>query len=271
MTTNAVLEDWSTIESDIDNFMKGIKNRRLARERSELLKARAPILKKVHTTLTSCIPFANRAILASPGELLQEPSIQQILLDLPSNEVLTEENLLSAVVAVFPDVNTRIRRRIDDELFTRICEARSGTSGDNVALDSNIVFNLATTVFLCNIACSRKSWWYNEIISHLCTRRNTFPETVSDRHIIRDCLQEGYRSHANVEVDIAAMPLIAELIQLCGLDPATTTVQTMDDLNPIFECLRCSDQYAGRATMPWRTAVVCLPRFKFVAAYHKIY
>jgi len=50
----------------------------------------------------------------------------------------------------------------------------------------------------------------------------------------------------------AASQTAAELVELCGRDPKTTTIQGMDCANPIFECEYCGSDRQGRLMMTWR-------------------
>jgi hypothetical protein len=53
------------------------------------------------------------------------------------------------------------------------------------------------------------------------------------------------------------------IIRLAGLDPKSATLQEMDALDPIFECVFCNSFIKGRATMTWKGAVC--PSFIFLS------
>jgi len=49
------------------------------------------------------------------------------------------------------------------------------------------------------------------------------------------------------------------MLEILGLDPQTATVEELDELDPIFECLMCNDPEKGRFVMAWESTVCSSP------------
>jgi hypothetical protein len=48
---------------------------------------------------------------------------------------------------------------------------------------------------------------------------------------------------------------IAEVVKACGLNPATASVQEMDEMDPVLWCLECHGGLQCVTTMTWRQSV----------------
>ncbi|PPQ88037.1 hypothetical protein CVT25_000846 [Psilocybe cyanescens] len=53
--------------------------------------------------------------------------------------------------------------------------------------------------------------------------------------------------------DLAGQKLLTGLVTMCGLNPHTTTIDEMDAVDPICECVAGNDQSSGRLVMRWST------------------
>ncbi len=251
----AVLEE---IDREINKYMGRLKRERLEKERSKLLTERLIVLEKVYTNFIAGVPPSDKELGVTAVEIFMDPSIQNIIENLPKTEKLKEEDLLPTLVEIFPDVNKRIRKSIDDQLLARLSAAYK-EAGEECDLDPAKFFDLATTLFQCK-SCTTHCW-YNMIVAHRCTRTNSFPADFQDADIISRCLKAPrlYRTHANVKVDVSGLTYSRQALKLCGLDPSNTTRKMMDDLDPLFECLLCNQESKGRATMTWSRAVSLFP------------
>ncbi|KJA27584.1 hypothetical protein HYPSUDRAFT_62657 [Hypholoma sublateritium FD-334 SS-4] len=242
------------LEPSINEYMEEVKHQRLEKERKGLLTERLILLKKAYTHFTSSVPILNTDLIATAAEMYMEPCIRDIIGNLPKNKSLTKGDLLGKLAAIFHDANERVRRRIDNELLKHAINAYKTAGGDFI--NPTTVFNLATTLFQCNSIFCSQYYWYDAIVAHKCTRSNAFPKSLKDADIIADCLgPDKHRSHENITVDVDGIVIARHLIRLCGLDPLDMTRTTMDNINPIFECLLCNDAANGRATMTWSRAV----------------
>ncbi|CAA7265863.1 unnamed protein product [Cyclocybe aegerita] len=162
---------------------------------------------------------------------------------------------------------------------------------------------LATTAFTCNICTIRRRYydaifepWYDsddsdevsnsqmffypQVISHACLTRDEsvvdwigweFYETLDPSLSLKGGLSKRCSwSSSRLSLDVQAGNIMAEILQLAELDPATATPHDMDKLDLRFACLRCSkdadegepyqdDSYERDMTnmplMKWRQAV----------------
>ncbi|KAF9484949.1 hypothetical protein BDN70DRAFT_871944 [Pholiota conissans] len=252
--TQRILND---LTPRINEFMSEVKKKRLASERYQYLSERLPILKKVHNAIIQEIPIRDSFWYPMASEMIREPSILAIVDDSSLTLAEVAKKLELEIPVLLPDVATRLRNRIDDQLFAHIVKENPAWN----EADRDTVFNLASTVFQCG-SCNRYSGngkrhlLYQDAVIHSCTRSFAIPETISDHKAIAQYLDEGYRSHrSSVVISKVALTVVPYLVKLCGLDPDTTTAKMMDELNPIFECLLCGVSDKGRATMTWLAAV----------------
>ena len=241
------------LEPAINEYMEGVKRQRLEKERKALLSERLTVLKKAYSRFKSSVPIINTDLIATDAEIFMEPCIRDIIVNLPKTETLAKKDLHHKLAVIFHTANERVRKTIDKQLLKHTNAAYKAAGGDHT-IDPTTVFGLATTLFRCK-TCSQH-YWYDAIVAHKCTRTNAFPKDLPDADIIADCLgSDKYRSHENISVEVNGIAIGKYLIKLCGLDPSTTSRSTLDEINPIFECLLCNDEASGRATMTWSRAV----------------
>lgn len=243
--------------------METVKSRRLICERDKLFTERIPVLREVREDIVYSFPYLTRPSLPTVGELWAHPSIRKTILEHPKGEVLTKADLAPTVTAVFPEMNEQLQSRIDQELLGKVHVGLGEMGQEDREVDPDTVFDLATTIFHC---CGERLFWFRDIKAHECARDLEFPKSVAKEFVYaNDHIHRGEKYHGHTQGPIGvwttfnakAAKVATELVKLCGLDPLTTTIQEMDELDPIFECLVCSwlQQWKGRCTMTWRTAV----------------
>ena len=94
---------------------------------------------------------------------------------------------------------------------------------------------------------------------------STYPiKYVAPRYMYSTNLQQATTSHqppaTSHQSQTRRLAAIVEIVQMCGLDPKTATVEDMDKVDVRFQC-KCSHHRQQRGYMPimnWRTAVRCL-------------
>lgn len=243
--------------------MEMMRSRRLVYERDELYAERFPVLREVREDIVRSFPYLTRPSLPTVGELWAQPSIRKFILEHPKGEVFTKADLAPTVTTVFPEINERLQRRIDKELLGKVHVGLGEMGRQEREVDPETVFDLATTIFHC---CGERLFWFSDIKAHECARSLQFPHAVGKEFVYAyDYLRSEEKYHGHSEAhgvggtsfNANASKVAAEVVELCGLDPLTTTIQAMDELDPIFECLVCSslEHTKGRCTMTWRAAV----------------
>lgn len=234
--------------------MQIVKDNRLYRERKELLGRRLPVLRRAFSTYESQFSFSQRQSFISTAELFLEPPIQDLIFNFPDDVILTEAHILPTLTNIVPGANRRLRLQIEEQLF-QIVQKAYRKRGDDSTIDRTVL-NLATTVFNCRDCDQQPFLSVEEAIMHLCTRNRYFPEGYRDKSSIRSHLGNQFRSHQSLTVHVKGADGVTQLIKVCGLDPLTTTKQTMDELNPIFECIKCYlYSLEGRSMGSWATMV----------------
>ncbi|EFI28324.1 hypothetical protein CC1G_13853 [Coprinopsis cinerea okayama7 len=128
------------------------------------------------------------------------------------------------------------------------------------------VLDRATTFFSC-IWCT-EILAYPTVLTHPCVsqkRRSTAksddrgaPSDSGDFFLNYWDVTIWNRSHDQLEYDHETSECAKHLVTLCGKDPASLTLEAMDQLDVRFECLRCHKPNfkEGRLVMNWRNALM---------------
>ena len=242
--------------------MEAVKSRRLKYEREQLYSSRIPILRVIREEIVRDFPYLTRPSMPTVGELWAQAPIRKIILEHPKGEELTKADLAPTVTAVFTELNEQLQRRIDEELLDKVWSGLEEMEQNDREVDPDTVFNLATTIFHC---CGERLFWFRDIKAHECASSLPFPKPLfKEFQYAYEYLSYGEKYHGHTRSEgcytsfnVKASKIAKEVVEMCGLDPLTTTIKAMDDLDPIFECRVCSslDHSKGRCSMNWRTVV----------------
>jgi len=162
---------------------------------------------------------------------------------------------------------------------TALVDDQKGQGNDaSVALEPPVVeintapvdkLELATSFFGC-FKCRSHHLRFPSILFHKCLRRGDVggirgksSDWVADALSTggKSAQYEGRWNFDDVYASCIAAPKEIQManmlavLKVLDLDPTTTTVDQLNDLDPIVECLSCSTLYRGRCVMDW-TAVV---------------
>jgi hypothetical protein len=237
--------------------MEAVKSRRVQKERRDLLRERLPALNTVRETCVSTLP-AN-AIYPTTADLFRIPLVRNIIDTVPTTGDFTNDDL-EPVSLSFDVLNLQWQKEIELKLLDLIQAAEGSDKHDS--LDAEAVLNLATSFFSCK-GCAR-FLRYPAILMHPCATKWNFqaPEKDDPDHLyIAEIRRETFwNSNHNITMKPEHIAVVSRLVDMVGLNPKTATVQDLDTLNPIFECISCNSLSEGRATMSWQT-VVCLAMF----------
>ncbi|KAF8881929.1 hypothetical protein CPB84DRAFT_1791318 [Gymnopilus junonius] len=242
--TQQVLSD---LEETLNSLMEQRKQARLELRRKTLLKRRLRALRDVLRTYISTLP-AN-SLHPSTGELFRMPDIRGMVYDEESHESL------EPVLAMLPQLTVQWQADIKGQLLSLIKTARP-----DYTFDPDTVFNLATTFFICSSCGSSVCLRYPEVLMHKCAT-NLGYQSISDQnseaYYLGDAVSEIFwNATGRIKYQQEYVKSMAEIVQMAGFDPATTSTAEMNSANPIFECIGCNDDSVGRATFSWLQAAV---------------
>jgi hypothetical protein len=229
------------VDEFINTFMEDRKAKRLLRERVTLLTERLPILLKVYNTCVETYPV--NSIIPCVADVFIDPLVQDLFFRPPLSTTFTEKDL-ETVGALFPEIVRSWRNITEEKLLNMI------SPNQEVAKS---LFQLATTIFSCRL-CLYQPLAYPQILIHRCTTASFTSGNVynEEKSVLWRFLQcSNWKSGDFITFDARKISCLSEAIKLCGLDPKTATIEDMDKLDPIFECIACNDLRRGRCTLTW--------------------
>ncbi|KAL4246065.1 hypothetical protein ABKN59_003253 [Abortiporus biennis] len=236
---------WDNIKDDVLDYVTKFHTKRLVIERSERLNLPFMLLVLIFKT-------------SMPPQVI--PFLQEFM---DGHFSLGSEEIVEAKAQQFYD-------GLDDFL------AEWHTTTDNKLLDllpENMkegipdamhALQLSTVWFSCPL-CNEKTIPYPRTKAHRCLMKcrelNLEPATLEDdlRNLLYRKTGEAPWSSENLIFDAKSSELMGHLVELCGLDPKTTTAEDLDNLDPRFACLACSDDLDDMSSccaMTWRRAPV---------------
>lgn len=237
------------MEPRLKLVMEAIKVERLARELHACLKQRMQ---------TFAIKTAESIALLPRGE--PHPSLRDVfesqrvkdLVFKTSSDVQLKADNFNFISEILPEIAQQWRERAASEMVNKI----RATMGENHVMDPSTVLSLATSVFSClGFSCSERNMWFEDALAHPCCtpRCSELDLGMNTEPAYLFFTKKPWT--ANVHFSKAEHNIISEVVQLCGLDPLTATVDQMNQLDPVFECAVCRRPDAGRQVMSWQGVV----------------
>jgi hypothetical protein len=241
----------ASLEEPLVEFMQKAKTSRLDTIYIGIASKRVNDLKAIRQAWVENLP-AN-SIYPTTSEFTRLPLVQNIFGKLAKDENLTEADLESIRVAL-DDLNIEWQGKIKNELFQIVSK-----SSEDTVLDPQTALNLATTFFACTTCYRSRFLRYPNVLMHKCATaldwKSSHEGDLETRFLRQHCKETLWNYKGDIVIKPEHTAFVAELVRLAGLDPKTATVQEMDALDPIFECVHCNSFALGRATMTWKTAV----------------
>ena len=254
------------------------------------------------------IDFCNlpeiKAVLELPSEVdVQESSFADVIPSLPMLMADWAQGIKAKMSEAAQPPN----------IYSNSYSSPGCSDGPDLDDQNNTKKDLATTVFRCTDCYSSdgySSWWtpdvedsssssedddalmypltsnysellfYPKVMGHRClTSKADFPWNITDPSIELNSEARSRRqwTESFLVVDETAGTAMADIIKTCSLDPTTTTVRDMDELDPWLGCSKCakwanlSVPNAEVKVFGWRAAVskqVLFPNAIFDLFYH---
>ncbi|KDR84320.1 hypothetical protein GALMADRAFT_237098 [Galerina marginata CBS 339.88] len=236
---------YSRLETFINQFMGDAKGKRLIRERKTFLAN----FKQEYDAFLATLPV--NTIYPVISDVLQDPVIRRIISPGPGPSTpVAKTNFVSQ----FSSVGRRWQRTIEDKLTALVAAACGGEHGPA----PETVIDLATAWFTCSKCDAILR--YPLVLMHDCATHIDAnwvgPGPDTDWAIVRRLFQRvPWNSLGYITFNRAVLACISKVLELCHVDPVTTTAQEMDTANHILECVTCNDPREGRPTMTWSRMV----------------
>ncbi|PPR02534.1 hypothetical protein CVT24_001960 [Panaeolus cyanescens] len=242
----------------INDIMTSIRDKRLEGEKRMLYRTRMEFLQTAYNQAVKDWLPNKKAPHVSDFFIV--PRIRTVVLDTAPEINVTREHFFDE--ASFPGLVQEARTTRQEKLLQVI---EKGYRAIKMDYDPEIVSKLVTTVF----ANEKLGLADNNIrtVAQALSLKSV-PAWHSDREkmplveqIALDVFKcRPWNSDRTIGFDRVGHAIISELVKLCGLDPLTTTLEEMNHLNPIFECVACSRMPRGRLMMRWADAASHIKR-----------
>ncbi|KAF9040054.1 hypothetical protein BJ165DRAFT_1531035 [Panaeolus papilionaceus] len=207
-------------------------------------------------------PLTERRPLAS--DIFLVPRIEKLVSDIDSKPDLTvadfmftKKNLKSVIKDAYDIINAKILKVISNGLGKR-------------GYDPTTILNLATTLFTNNdltfkkmsaedkkLARERSFLTVPEVLVCSSTR-DTSRRRTSNLELYA-CEAFGYQgawqAPSGLKFHKTAHDVAGQLLKICKLDPTTTTLDEIEELQPILECYGCNSTNVGRQVLTWDSAI----------------
>ncbi|KAH9483658.1 hypothetical protein JR316_0003128 [Psilocybe cubensis] len=243
--------------AELEEYMKMYSSDMHIQRRQYILSSRIPHLNKIVTNYSATVPPTEVAPMV--GDFFTNKDVFDFLLSTPN---ITGPADFAPLIARLPTLAQEVIARMHTKLLSVIAE----TAGKFAAAPQDKVLDLATTTFECNQC--YEGWVYTAMplrYPRVLTHNHTTHGHVSpwsleprqkeeaDLDLLKDVIDVvPWNWHEVVTFDKDAANVLESVIQMCGLDPKTTTTKEMDELDPIIECLSCNNLTKGRMVMRWQ-------------------
>ncbi|PPR05245.1 hypothetical protein CVT24_010455 [Panaeolus cyanescens] len=229
-----------------ERHMEWAQERRMEIDRSDCIKRRLRLFKNIYETKVN--------LLIAPED--PRPRLSDVFA-IPrfSKRIVGTSTHVEVSAADFQDLENNLKGVIEEakdilkqKMLTLVQEGMG-----NEPYDPETVLDLATTVF-----CQETLIQYEGTSDSL-----TVPEAMS-MHVVASDLEAKSQlvervlgsvpwntGDAKFKFDKAASDMLGSLLVVLGLDPKTTTLREIEELDPIFECVQCNHRKKGRLVLKW--------------------
>ncbi|KAF9046728.1 hypothetical protein BJ165DRAFT_1527794 [Panaeolus papilionaceus] len=265
------------MEPFLNQYMEMRKKERLFDEHRAVLTSRARTLTLVCEPLIEKLIPASEIRIRAP-DVYHFPRVKDFLVNTPQH-VKLESKDFAFVEGLLPEIIQAWKERIESDLISLIRDAMGEEYITDVG-QSNVL-SLATSVFSCQgtppppmpgmyeikafgLDAFQRKWtnhcqvvnesiWLEDALDHRCCyrRRRSDEEPKTLTEFIFDT--EPWSNKLVFKAEDSN--ILDKALLVCRRDPMTTTVEDMDELDPIFECVLCRRPRQGREVMNWRGVV----------------
>ncbi|KXN91510.1 hypothetical protein AN958_00772 [Leucoagaricus sp. SymC.cos] len=253
---------WETLCPELIDHLEAVKALRFERERQDRITRRCELLAQ---KIAAWVPKQSQ-LDALPQILdfaISEPFKSFILSESDEEPVfITDDTEFLSATNTFLEEWNGSRDQFLISLFPASNKgSRANAKGKDKAVDGSYVLNLATTFFQCPACVEPIS--YPRALAHEClrssctqsNRRDDDPEDLAVLSAGISYCRPWLCDAKDLIFDQEASDVAKMIVLECGGNPAETTAQQMDEMNPRLECLRCTEPKKGRSVMKWRMAV----------------
>ncbi|KAJ7601757.1 hypothetical protein DFH06DRAFT_388193 [Mycena polygramma] len=236
---------WKNIETPLVEFLTTLKQQRLQAAHVRIIKERRQLAAQVYSKFQETFP-ADTVFPAKVDMIRTEP-FRKVIEDtsIHPEEKVTAESFDAAISQV-QEFSASWKKSKNQELT----EIMKTSLPDAVEAD----LYLASTFFACSRMHSEPIGYPRILVHSSATYFQYYLWGKDAEHALEQALNEvAWNNDAQIKLHERAFRTVRSVVEACGLDPDVTTATEMDDINPVVECLNCSD-VRGRLVMRWGQA-----------------
>ncbi|KAJ7603754.1 hypothetical protein DFH06DRAFT_1392645, partial [Mycena polygramma] len=233
---------WKNIETPLVEFLTTLKQQRLQAAHVRIIKERRQLAAQVYSKFQETFP-ADTVFPAKVDMIRTEP-FRKVIEDtsIHPEEKVTAESFDAAISQV-QEFSASWKKSKDQELI----EIMKTNLPDAVEAD----LYLASTFFACSRMHSEPIGYPRILVHSSATYFQYYLWGKDVEHALEQALNEvAWNNDAQIKLHERAFRTVRSVVEACGLDPDVTTATEMDEINPVVECLNCSD-VRGRLVMRW--------------------
>jgi len=242
----------------LNEYMEGVKSKRIFREQKEALQAKVVTLKETYTsyllTLSATEFYPNTA------DIYGDQNVKEILKGTTAELTAEQIDILNAM---FPELLQTWQEPLNQKLVQLVSQQ---AASEKFVFDPSSVLDLVSTSFLCSHCVNHMQ--AKQTMTHRCARDALYVYgklADEEQDLLKSTIKE---IRWNMNNCLAFSPItskrIAEALEGCLFDPMTTTVAQIEKQDPIFECLTCHNVLSGRCMMRW-SGMVWIPSILVIA------
>ena len=231
-------------------FMEQTKVNRLHHEKKEFFRHKLERLREISRDYSITLP--PNQMLPNTADIYFYPTVKKALSAVGSHEVL--EEALTRIRPSLPEIVEDCLKLSKQALAKLVIDEYTR---NNKSFDLSVL-ELAATLFRCT-SCSC-DLTVDQAIAHECRYIYYYYDLNDDSSTkaVWDAIKEVTtvnRIRATTTFSLASLESYVSVLQAGGIDPNTTTVADMNAVDPVMECLHCSNTVRGRVTMRWLSVV----------------
>ncbi|KAF7976685.1 hypothetical protein HWV62_5826 [Athelia sp. TMB] len=268
---------WTNIKPEMINYMERMKRNRMERERQAIIISRKSYaIEAVKPYKISQLPWTE--VMPEPPDYCRMKPIKAIL-ELPIDTDVDASSFAAAVLEL-PSLFAEWQQDLKTQTLLQLQQHCSpnpftGPFIGPPSLDTVQKLQLAATAFRC-LRCNAGhahniygDWdkaeplLYPKLLNHTCFTRQLYPSNNSDDSVrLKNSYfrsREGW-NNGLLRVDTDGVDMMEAIIKFCNLDPASATLNDLDDLDVWLGCRDCADWYEGPdvaevSVFGWRNAL----------------
>ncbi|KAJ7707705.1 hypothetical protein B0H17DRAFT_1033682 [Mycena rosella] len=219
---------WKNIEAPLVELLTSLKRMRLELARQRILRERRLLAVQVYHK------FCDTFHLTEPFRAVIEGT------PIEPEEKVTDESFAEAISQVSPEEWKRCKDKELVEIMKK--DLPNSTEAD---------LELATAFFTCVPYGSPEPIGYPRILVTTSATTLGYPRPSADQALKLLLQNDVWNGDGLIQFHERAFRVVRSVLLACGLDPDVTTATEMDEIDPILECLNCTNETHGRLVMRW--------------------